>query len=808
MSKIQGNTKEIKSFDSNKSKALSDDEMLYHRAFDMSLQANIIFTVSTGQIELANQAACKLLGYSKTELLTIGRGAIFVNDESSFKELQKEENAEWKFPGLTTAIKKNGKQFPCEVTSAVFVDEEGVKRAITTIVDKSQSILKQKNIDARKEKIVAGNILLAKSRQRKIDAKKEKAVADNIKMALTKSDDRIAKNNEWIKCIAKTSYDVMWDLNIASGKIYVGDSIEEVFGYKVPNNTATFTDFSKCLLPGEKEVVESLLSKTLASDSKSWNDSYSFKRQDGSVADTNSRASIVRDDHGKAIRLIGAIRDISRLQELEKQLEKQIAIQLEDNEKFLLTAKLSFDIIWDWNVKTDDVFIGEGFEELFGFPVKDNKITVADFINFVHPDDKEVVQKGLKDAIASSVSYWGQDFRLIRADGSVANVFDRASIIRHPDGKAYRMIGALQDISRQKELEERLEREIISKERELAAAAEKGKETARLDIGKELHDNVNQLLWASRQYLDLAKRGGKDSEMYLSRASENTLSAIEEIRKLAKGQSTDTIKAFGLCTAIEHILQGSLELSAIKVSCKFERFKEDSVNSKFKLNLFRIVQEQITNIIKHAKATEVAIGLLQNKKFIVLSISDNGVGFHTGKSQNGVGIINIKSRAEEYKGWADFITEPGKGCVLTVTFPVGYALLNKRSGLTLTDEKKNKLVEKIKNVIADLIHYADAQLEINISKYLSSKLHYDYTYLANVFSTVEGIPIEKFIILQKIERVKSLLIYDELNLTQIALKLHYSSVAHLSSQFKKVTGQTPSFFRKMQHRRLNAQEDL
>ncbi|MGZ3911545.1 MAG: helix-turn-helix domain-containing protein, partial [Flavisolibacter sp.] len=76
------------------------------------------------------------------------------------------------------------------------------------------------------------------------------------------------------------------------------------------------------------------------------------------------------------------------------------------------------------------------------------------------------------------------------------------------------------------------------------------------------------------------------------------------------------------------------------------------------------------------------------------------------------------------------------------------------------------------------------------------------------FSTVEGIPIEKFVILQKIERVKSLLIHDELNLTQIALKLHYSSVAHLSSQFKKVTGQTPSFFRKMQHRRLNAQEDL
>ena len=117
-----------------------------------------------------------------------------------------------------------------------------------------------------------------------------------------------------------------------------------------------------------------------------------------------------------------------------------------------------------------------------------------------------------------------------------------------------------------------------------------------------------------------------------------------------------------------------------------------------------------------------------------------------------------------------------------------------RSGLELMEDKKSMLIEKIKNVIVELIHYSNLELQINFSNYLSERLQYDYTYLANIFSDVEGITIEKFIIAHKIERVKELIVYDELNLTEIAWKLHYSSVAHLSNQFKKVTGLTPSYF--------------
>jgi len=131
-----------------------------------------------------------------------------------------------------------------------------------------------------------------------------------------------------------------------------------------------------------------------------------------------------------------------------------------------------------------------------------------------------------------------------------------------------------------------------------------------------------------------------------------------------------------------------------------------------------------------------------------------------------------------------------------------------KSGLELMDDKKSVLIQRIKNVIVELIHYSEEPLTINFSEYLSQKLDHNYTYLANLFSEVQGTTIEKFIIVHKIERVKELLVYNELNLTEIAYLMHYSSVAHLSAQFKKVTGLTPSHFKQLREKRLNMLEDI
>jgi len=546
-----------------KSTASVTGDRLRRLAFDHSLQANIISVAATGKIIIVNKAACLLLGYSEKELLTKSSAAILdINEPAFIKMLQQRKNGEQQSAALVTVIKKNGRPVPCEITSAVFTDENGVENEITTISDRSKNILKQKNIDSKKEKItagnivlaqskqenidvekekiVAGNIVLARSKQKNIDLKKEKIVAGNIILAQAKADAIQAENNTWKKYIGKTSYDVMWDWDIATGQIYVSDSIAEVFGYKVPDNTVNFTDFQRSLVPEEKEAVEKKLLKTLTSGTQNWNDSYRFKRQDGSVAYTTTRASIIRNEAGKAIRLIGAIQDISRLQKLELKLEQEIKLR----------------------------------------------------------------------------------------------------------------------------------------EEQIAEASDDAKNMERSDIGKELHDNINQLLVASRMYLEMAKRGGKDREAYLSRSSEYTINAIEEIRKLTRGLTTVTTQNIGLCEAIDKVIRDTMEVNPVKISRAWKSFKEDSVNDKFKLTIFRIVQEHLNNILKHAKATEVIISFSQNKKNLLLSISDNGVGFDTNKPQKGIGVTNIKSRAASYNGTADFVSQPGRGCVLTVNFPVKETQLN------------------------------------------------------------------------------------------------------------------------------------
>ncbi len=814
MSKIQKSVNKSKPGINKNPAASVANNILCQLAFDKSAQANIIFSAGSGKIIMANSAACKLLGYSKKGLLTKNRQAIFDIAESSFKKMLKQRTTDGQSIANVTAIKKSGKKIPAEITSALFTGKDGVEKSITSIADRSQHILQQKNIDTKNEKIVSDNIIQAKSKQNKIDVKKEKIVAANILLAQAKSDTRLADNNKWIKFIAEASYDVMWDWDIITGKIYAGDSIQEVFGYNVKDNTVSFDDFLDCLLPEEKKTVKKRIFKTLLPGNKSWNDNYHLKRFDGSVASTISRASIIRDEQGKAIRLIGATQDVSRLQELEKKLRSQISIHEEDSEKFLLAARLSFDVIWDWNLLTNEVFLGEGFEELFGYVIKDNKGNmITDWVNYLHPDDKEAVIKELQDNIKSTTTHWEHAYRVTRADGSIAKVYVRASIIRHADGKAYRMIGAMQDLSRQSELEKKLEEEISAKaayeekfnlifnsssdvlfdcdlftnkvvisdayekkfgyklssnmtpadnwashihpddkdavttdyfrmlasdatdwkvsyrflradnsvvnvlssriimrdvngkayrmigsmhditnervleeklkheiklkEKQIAEAAEDAKDTERSDIGKELHDNINQLLGASKMYIEMAKRGGKNSEMYLNRSSEYTLTAIEEIRKLTKGLRSDAIKNLGLCESIESLTEDIMEVNPVKICCVLDSFKEYSVNDKFKLNVFRILQEQLNNVLKHAGASEVNIRLSQNKQSVILTIADDGVGFDTSKKRQGIGIANIKDRATAYKGKADFVSQPSNGCVLTVTFPFTDAMIKR-----------------------------------------------------------------------------------------------------------------------------------
>jgi PAS domain S-box-containing protein len=399
------------------SKRLAADH-LHHLAFNNSLLPNIISVVSNGKIIGANQSACKLLGYSKKILLTKYMKDIFISSENNYKELRKQRRKAGQATGELTIIKKGGIMLSCQVTSVIFSGDNDIKKAVTTIADRSENILKQKKIDFEKEEQVAAETLYAKSQ-----------------------------------------------------------------------SDATLT----------------------------------------------------------------------RLDDLEHKLDVEIS------EK----------------------------EELY-----------------------------------------------------------TSSLLQ------------------QTVLEQQLEEEIRLKETQIGSAIAEARELERSGIGQELHDNVNQLLAASRLYLDVARKNKTHRELYLSRSSDYTLSAIEEIRKLTKGLTSDEMSTPELIDAIENITMDIMQVSPLKISSAIDPEIQPRIPAKFNLTVYRIVQEQLNNIIKHAKASVVEINLSQNKSNILLSISDDGLGFDITKKRKGIGLSNIKRRVDIYKGKAQFVSKPGKGCVLKVSFPL------------------------------------------------------------------------------------------------------------------------------------------
>jgi PAS domain S-box-containing protein len=503
--------KKSDTFGQNSTAAITNEEhtisaSLLQRAFDNSLVANIISTLDNDRVIRANRTACKLLGYSRKHLLMMKRADIFKVSESSYKQMLQQRKEKGGAKADLFILRRNGVLWPCEITSVLFKDKDGVNYSITSFVD-------------RRERMSA---------QRKLDVENKRATQ-------LLSDDLLSENNDWILSISKSSYDVIWDWDIVTDLVSFGKNYEKVFGHKLTGEKISFAKWITLVIPKERRGMKIRLNKIFRSRKHVWNDTFQFVCPDGSISQVISRANIIRDDQAKAIRMIGVMHDLSKMHKLEGQLEQEVRRN----------------------------------------------------------------EKGLVDAV------------------------------------------------------------------------EVAKEMQRADIGRELHDNVNQLLGASMLYLNMAQEDIKNGDIYLRHSSEYTLTAIEAIRKLTKGLITDTIDDFGLSETIEDMVRDMMESNQAKIHfLSVSDSLEDLMDNKFKLNVFRILQEQTRNIIKHAAASEINISIVKSGSQIILTVADNGVGFDSSKKPAGIGMTNIISRAKTYNGNASFISKPGQGCKLLVTFPV------------------------------------------------------------------------------------------------------------------------------------------
>ena len=339
------------------------------------------------------------------------------------------------------------------------------------------------------------------------------------------------------------------------------------------------------------------------------------------------------------------------------------------NERFSYVAKAVSDCIWDWDIETGQVYRSEALMALTGYSDRDIQGSLDWWEEKIHPKDRQLAMGKLHSFVAQGHFYCDAEYRFRCADNNYKYFVDKGYII-YREGKPVRAIGIVHDITEKKELEARLLRNKIRHQKKISRAIIAAQDHVCNELGKELHDNVNQILASAGIMLDYAQHNdGENTKASLDKSRQYLQLAIEEIRKISKSLNTSAIRETGLINQVEEIVSNMKLGRLVSVRFECEPVLEEQIRSEHKLMIYRIIQEQTNNIIKYAEATEVSISIKRNRASLYLLIQDNGKGFDMNQVKRGIGLSNIKNRVEAFNGSLNITSSPGNGCCLEITIP-------------------------------------------------------------------------------------------------------------------------------------------
>ena len=352
-----------------------------------------------------------------------------------------------------------------------------------------------------------------------------------------------------------------------------------------------------------------------------------------------------------------------------EQPENQLEIL---TELYRYVTEVTNDCLWEWNLQTAEMFwIDGGHKRVFGYEIVNALIPQSFWESCIHPDDKVKILAKLNKLVEEGTAVkWDDKYRFKKANGEYAYVHDRGHFIYEGE-KIIRIIGATRDITETVLLEKALIDERASRQSEITDAMLTAQEKERSDIGKELHDNLNQILAVAKMYIQMAKTNAKDRDLYLDKSYGFIVDVIDEIRKISKHLVIPGVHIFSLTDNIKNLIDDLKTVDPIQIDFHENGIREELLNQKLQMSIFRIVQEQVNNILKHAKATCATIDLCREGNELMLLISDDGDGCNVVTEKKGVGLINIKSRAELYGGKVSVVSQPNEGYLLKVVIPAG-----------------------------------------------------------------------------------------------------------------------------------------
>ncbi len=336
--------------------------------------------------------------------------------------------------------------------------------------------------------------------------------------------------------------------------------------------------------------------------------------------------------------------------------------------RYLALGEASREGIIDHDLVNDKAFINEQMQLYMQAESKSVEHFNLKFRQRIHPDDKQYIIKHFKESIDKGASAWQGDFRYFLMDGKFHDVTQRGSILRNDEGRPVRFISVLQDVTELRNMRTAFYEQQIRHKQLLGQSIIKAQENERNRWAEELHDNIGQLLTVVKLYLDQLSTTSDPSNKLLEKAREMTKRALDDIRHLSASIKPPEFTISTLEQSIKSLVESLSGIRSFEWRLDLEKFNENQLTDEQKLMVYRVVQEQLNNIIKYAEASFIGVRIGINAMQVEIEIQDNGRGFDPASVKKGIGLRNIRSRLQVYSGQLQIDSSPGKGCTIYAEF--------------------------------------------------------------------------------------------------------------------------------------------
>ena len=462
----------------------------------------------------------------------------------------------------------------------------------------------------------------------------------------------ITKSNERYNIVANATSDVVWDWELTTDKIIWNKGLKEILGYHELNDTTYGDWWSQKIHPEDKKRVIDNIDQHIKNKIIKWQDEYRFMSADGIYKYIADSGFLILDKNNTATKMIGAMQDITKQKEEEHQLKLLESVITNTSDSVMITEAEPFD-----EPGPRIIYINEAFTKMTGYTAAEVIGKTPRILQGPKTDKKELYL--FNEAIRN---WQACEITIINYKKNGEEFWNNISVspVANENGLYTQWIAIERDVT-----------ESLKKDQEITKAIINAQEQERSQIGGELHDNVNQIL--AGVLLNLGMTKGKplsEQNQWIDKSSEYIHMAIDEIRKLSHRLAPVSVDDNSLKETFEALLKNINVNNQYQIKFSIKEADKIQIIADIQLNLYRMLQEQLNNIIKYSKATVIVVSLLLLNNAIQLRIYDNGVGFNTKNSRKGIGLNNIKKRAELFSGNFYIKSSLGNGCEINVEIPL------------------------------------------------------------------------------------------------------------------------------------------